>query len=101
MVKCLKTLRFPALLSVTSGAAVGLLGLSVPAKAAEERLRSNSFKVYGLVPPGEGSKNATNGGSIRSASAGNLMSTTAVKSGKHGPGATASNEATGQGTIAN
>lgn len=94
MVKNFKTLRVAALLSVASGAAVLLVGLSAPAKAAEERLHSSSVKVYGLVPPGEGSKNATNGGSIRTASAENLTGTTTMKSGKRGggAGAAASNE---------
>lgn len=84
--------RVAALLGAMGGASALLVSAATPAKAGEEHLHNSSTKVYGLIPPGEGSRNATSSGSIRSASTD--TGTTTMKSGaKRGSGgSTADNE---------
>ena len=51
------------------GASALLMTGATPAKAGEEHLHGSSFKVYGLIPPDQGSKNSASSNSVRSAKA--------------------------------
>ena len=87
----LKALRVVALLSVVSGASALLVSGATPAKAAEERLHNASYQTYGLIPPGENTKDSH--GSTRAHSdntSGTTMTKTASFSGSK-PGSSAGN----------
>ena len=115
MVRTFKALQFAALLALATSGAIVLAGIGNPARAAEEQLHSSSFRVYGLIPSGEGDKGATRAGSFRTASAETDLGAGKMKSGSKRGNANAGNEpriedppmptydgpAGGQGNIAN
>jgi len=74
-------LRFAALLSVATGAAIVVLGLSGQAKAVEVHHHSRSLKAHGLMSRADGNAIATRHRSIHTASAHRELGTTKMKSG--------------------
>ena len=87
-----KALRVVALLSVVSGASALLVSGATPAKAAEERLHNASYQTYGLIPPGENSKDSRSNTRTRSDNAaGTTKTKSATYSGAKPGGAPASN----------
>lgn len=91
MEKKLKALRVAALLSAVSGASALLISGATPAKAAEERLHNSSYSTYGLIPPGENTKDSSTSsrGTRSDTTSGTTMTKSASFSGSK-PGSSAS-----------